>query len=115
MTPSAKNYLSVPDGANAGRNFSEQTAREIDCEVRALISEGFERSTKILVLHRHALDSGARSLMEKETLTRDELLQLKDASSEDSAAAMDLNNCDHRRLDQSAQKDHHAQAVGVRS
>jgi len=55
------------------RDFSEETAREIDCAVRDLVGEAFERAVGILERHRTALDDGARRLLEKETLRGDEL------------------------------------------
>jgi cell division protease FtsH len=57
----------------AQRDFSEQTAREVDCAVRDLIDRAFERAVALLELHRSALDEGAQKLLEQETLTADEL------------------------------------------
>ena len=55
------------------RLYSEETAREIDCAVRAYIHRAFERATAILQTHRRALDDGAGLLLERETLTAEEL------------------------------------------
>ena len=55
------------------RLYSEQTAREIDCAVRALVHKAFERAAAILSQNRDKLESGARLLLEKETLTAEEL------------------------------------------
>jgi len=57
----------------AEREFSEETAREIDCAVRELVTAAFERALAVLRKHRKPLDEGARLLLEKETLTREEL------------------------------------------
>ena len=58
------------------RDYSEETAREVDCAVRALIDEAFGRAVSLLETHRNALEEGARKLLEKETLTGDELPRL---------------------------------------
>jgi len=55
------------------RDFSEQTAREVDCAVRDLITQAFERAVAILEVHREAFTEGAERLLECETLRGDEL------------------------------------------
>lgn len=60
------------------RSYSEQTAWQIDEAVRELINEAFERATAILERHRQLLDDTAQQLLEKETLTADELPSLDD-------------------------------------
>ena len=55
------------------RDFSEQTAREVDCAVRDLVRHAFERAVGILEAHRDALAESAERLLEKETLSGDEL------------------------------------------
>ena len=57
----------------AEREFSEETAREIDCAVRELVGSAFEKALDILRQYRQQLDQGAKLLLEKETLTREEL------------------------------------------
>jgi cell division protease FtsH len=61
----------------AEREFSEETAREIDCAVRELVSSAFEKALDILGKYRQQLDEGAKLLLEKETLTREELPALE--------------------------------------
>ncbi|MCP5152822.1 MAG: ATP-dependent metallopeptidase FtsH/Yme1/Tma family protein [Ectothiorhodospiraceae bacterium] len=56
-----------------GREYSEQTAREIDCAVRDLIERAFDHATAILTERRAALDAGAQALLARETLTGEEL------------------------------------------
>ncbi len=58
------------------RGYSEETAREVDCAVRGLIDEAFGRAVSLLETHRSALEAGARDLLEKETLSGDELPRL---------------------------------------
>jgi cell division protease FtsH len=59
--------------APESRLYSEQTAREIESAVRALVQRALERAIAVLTLNRAALDEGAHRLVERETLTRDEL------------------------------------------
>ena len=54
------------------RNYSEETARAIDNEVARLINEAFVRATAILREKRSVLDTIASTLLEKETLEKDE-------------------------------------------
>ncbi len=72
-------FLQMPgEYMPARRDFSEQTAREVDCAVRDLVTEAFERAVAILESHRPALDETAQRLLEKETLSGDELPTLAD-------------------------------------
>ncbi len=50
------------------RNYSEQTAREIDLAVRDIVSQAFSRSEAVLKARRQTLERGARLLLERETL-----------------------------------------------
>jgi len=50
------------------QTYSEQTAREIDSEVRRIVNEQYERAKKILLERREALDKIADALLEYETL-----------------------------------------------
>ena len=54
------------------RNYSEETARSIDAEVSRLIAEAFGQATKILSEKRAVLDRIANTLLEKETIEKDE-------------------------------------------
>jgi len=59
------------------REFSEETAREIDVAVRDLVDGAYDRAVAILTTYRRQLDAGAALLLEKETLTRDEIPALE--------------------------------------
>ncbi|MBS1109006.1 MAG: rane protease FtsH catalytic subunit, partial [Anaeromyxobacteraceae bacterium] len=50
------------------QTYSEQTAREIDSEVRRIVNEQYERAKKILLERRESLDKIADALLEYETL-----------------------------------------------
>jgi cell division protease FtsH len=54
------------------RDYSEKTAQDIDIEVSHLIDTAFKRATDILNEKRNTLDTLARTLLEKETLEKDE-------------------------------------------
>jgi cell division protease FtsH len=55
------------------RQYSEETAREIDCAVRELTEKARHKALHILKTFREELEEGAARLLEKETLLEDEL------------------------------------------
>jgi len=69
---------SAIDLAMTRRDFSEETAREIDCAVRRLVGDAFDRAVAILERHRDALEDAAERLLEAETLSGSELPELTD-------------------------------------
>jgi cell division protease FtsH len=69
----------VPQAPWQEREYSEQTAREVDCAVRKIVEHAFERAVSILERNRLQLENGARLLLEKETLTETELRQFMPA------------------------------------
>jgi cell division protease FtsH len=76
-------FLQTPgEYAATRRDFSEETAREVDCAVRDLVTEAFHRAVGILEVHHDALVESALRLLEKETLSGDELPVLNDSPSE---------------------------------
>ena len=54
------------------RDYSDAVAEEIDIEVRRMVGDAYNRARHILVEYRDRLDAVARSLLEKETISRDE-------------------------------------------
>lgn len=54
-------------------DYSEETAREIDCEIRRIVDEQFARVKRLLGEQRAALQAGATMLMEREVITGAEL------------------------------------------
>jgi cell division protease FtsH len=62
--------------ASVTREYSEQTAREIDCAVRGLIDDAATTAMHILKTHRKQLEDGAKLLLEKETLLLKDLPQI---------------------------------------
>jgi cell division protease FtsH len=55
------------------KDYSEETAREIDLEVRRLIDEAYAHAKALLTERRSLLDEGAKLLLEKETLTPEDI------------------------------------------
>lgn len=66
-------YSTDGAGRPEARRYSEETAREIDCGIRALVDGAFTRATAILTTNRASLESGAQLLLERETLLADDL------------------------------------------
>ncbi len=58
------------------RHVSDETAKIIDDEIRRIVRECYDRALQILSQHRAALDKIIEVLMEKETITGDELKQI---------------------------------------
>jgi cell division protease FtsH len=54
----------------AERDYSEETARQIDEEVRELLSLVYDRATQLLSRNKEALEAIAKKLMEQENLER---------------------------------------------
>jgi cell division protease FtsH len=67
-------YLNV-EGAEE-RNFSEETARIIDAEVKALVDEAHARARDILSGKRSILEDLAKRLQEREVISGDEVKEL---------------------------------------
>ncbi|MDR4479765.1 MAG: ATP-dependent zinc metalloprotease FtsH [Nitrospira sp.] len=57
-------------------DYSEHTSREIDCEVRTLIDKQYERARDLIKTQEAILRSAAQVLLEKETITGEELKSL---------------------------------------
>jgi cell division protease FtsH len=85
--PSHSAFLGVRDTEDA-RNFSEETARTIDAEVKSLIDGEHQRALQQLTARRSALDAIARELMTHETLQRSDLEEIAGKSSKASLVAV---------------------------
>jgi cell division protease FtsH len=62
--------------ASMFHDYSPETAREIDCAVRALVDEAAKTAMSILKTYRAQLNEGAKNLLERETLLPGELPSL---------------------------------------
>lgn len=72
-------FLNVQQMERRPRSYSEMTAREIDVAVRDIVSGVFQNAVDILSRRRRELETAARKLMEKETLSEEDLAGLKEA------------------------------------
>jgi len=61
----------------APREYSEQTAREIDVAVREIVKTAHDKAHAILTRDKALLERGAALLLQKETLAEDELAALR--------------------------------------
>jgi cell division protease FtsH len=68
-------------GGGARNGYSQETAAQIDDEVRALISAAHERARALLKENRHILDNMARVLVERETIYTEEVSMLMKGAS----------------------------------
>jgi cell division protease FtsH len=62
------------------RNYSEDVAKLIDEEVKEIVQTCHRRATEILEMNRARLDAVVQSLLERETLEREEFLALMEGS-----------------------------------
>ncbi|HSQ05960.1 MAG TPA: AAA family ATPase, partial [Burkholderiales bacterium] len=75
--PEQPSFLPIPGMAMREREFSEQTAREIDCAVRDIVKSAFDKAMAIVTERRTTLEQGAQSLLQKETLNEEDLAALQ--------------------------------------
>jgi cell division protease FtsH len=59
------------------REYSEETAREIDVAVRDIVKGAYDKAVGILSREKAALERWAQKLLEKETLVEAELDELR--------------------------------------
>ena len=76
LAPRGNPYLGGPGSFGGAKPFSEETARLIDAEVHAIISESHEQAKSLLTRHRNALDALVAALLERETLDEQEILEV---------------------------------------
>ncbi len=83
VTYEPQRHAFLGDAAMPGwqpHDYSEETAREIDCAVRDLVDKGYETAKSVLLSERATLERGAGLLLEKETLSGDEIPRPKEFS-----------------------------------
>jgi len=59
-----------------GRDYSEEVAAQVDSEVRELVENAHHEAWEILVEYRDVLDEMVLRLLDKETLSKDEVLEV---------------------------------------
>ena len=66
----------------ASQLYSQETAREIDCAVRALVDRAYHAALEVLEGHRDELQATAERLLVEETLSADALPAIKPTTSD---------------------------------
>jgi cell division protease FtsH len=79
-------YLSNKENSAGERNHSEQTAREIDEEIRYIINQAMEKVGQSLEVHRRELVAITERLIEKEVIDVAELTELIQSKSASKSA-----------------------------
>lgn len=68
----------------SGHNYSDETATKIDTEIKRIIDIAYQETRQLLEDHREELTKLAETLIEKETVERDEILRILDIEEDDS-------------------------------
>ena len=76
MAWGSDNQVFLGDGLMSGRDYSDDTARVIDEEVERILRTQENRARQALVEHRAALDRIATALLDRETISGNEVAQL---------------------------------------
>jgi cell division protease FtsH len=71
-----REFSSEPD-------YSDDVAREIDGEIRRIVEEAHQLARRILEQHRNQLDTTSEILLRRETIEREQFIQLLDGKPED--------------------------------
>ena len=79
-------FLDIP-GIQGAMEYSEATAEVIDTEVKEIIQQQYDVALEILSEKRQLLEKGAAVLLEKETITGEELQTLEGEATKPEAAA----------------------------
>jgi cell division protease FtsH len=75
------------------RNYSDETAEEIDKEIKSLVSEAYKTATDLLTKYRDKLDLIAKLLLEHETLDAQEFAAIFEPPAEVSAQPEPMPVC----------------------
>jgi cell division protease FtsH len=85
------------------RAHSEQTAREIDQEIKRIVDESLEKVRRILETRRKALEALAQRLIDKEVIDNDELEEIIEANSPSAVIAPGTDSAPKRPASGKAQ------------
>ena len=91
------NYRDSEDEYGAyARDVSEETSRKIDAEIKALVQKGYDEAKRILTDYNDGLHRLAKTLLELETLTGDEIAKVLNGEAierdEDTGVAIELSS-----------------------
>jgi cell division protease FtsH len=87
LQPERPAYLQSFGPMPRDRQYSEETAREIDCSVRNIIKDAFDLALAKLTRSRKLLEQGAALLLQKETLNEQDLNVFKSSLASAAGAA----------------------------
>ena len=79
----------LPTAQPPARQYSEETAKEIDRAVREISGRAFASAVSILSRNRRVLEEGARELLEKETLSEADIAVLAGSLEREGASGSD--------------------------
>ncbi len=71
--------------------FSEDVAKQIDRAVRRLVDHAFDKAKRILAERRDALERGAAALLQKETLSENDLIMLTSSEAKSVAGKSEVH------------------------
>jgi cell division protease FtsH len=106
-------FLDVPFGPERGK-YAEETAQQIDAEVKRVMTDAHALARTILTERRDILESVARQLLEKEVIEGDELREIIRQHQQAEGAASSQPNA-AGQSPQAAEERHEAPAGGVKS
>jgi cell division protease FtsH len=86
------------------KDYSEQTAIEIDAEVRRIISDAYDRAKRLLQENRDVLDKIAEVLLEKEVLDASEIGTILESFGRGDGAAPEQSTTTEQSWDPAASK-----------
>lgn len=69
-------YPKNDDGMPGDKPYSDSTAEAMDEEARAIVNEAYVRTVNLIKEHREDLEKVAKLLLEKETITHDDMVDL---------------------------------------
>jgi cell division protease FtsH len=81
--------LFLPVGGSAPKEYSEETARMVDEEIKSMLSESHVKVRECLGSHRQALEEIAKLLLEKEVVDRPQLQKILQANSKPTTSDTD--------------------------
>jgi len=87
-------YLNNEPGFGQSREYSEETQRYIDDEITRIMTDSYQRVMKLLTKHRELLEAITSTLMDKETLERDEIMEIIQKDKHGNAAYMARKEAD---------------------
>ena len=92
ITYEADNQSLLAPGMHENAHYSEHTARQIDLSVRKLVDNALSRAVQELERQRETLDRAAAELLEKETLTGEDLIRISEVSAGTDTTTADASN-----------------------